>query len=493
MSASPQAQNALPNEPSAELQLDEPEPNSGRELSYWQVLLASAAIGLLGGGLASAFYYWLEATMHWVWQVLPSLLGSYFPNMTPASETAETQYGVFLEPYFPGGVPSSAYVWLVATVGGLLVGLSLYWLGRPGEVNSIVDDVHQPGQIDPRQSPSMFVTATCSITAGGSLGPEAPLVQMIGSLGSWLGGKLQLAQGSIRLLTLCGMSAALSAFFGAPVGGALFALELPHRRGLEFYEALGPAIVAGIMSFVTFRGLAGMTASGLYAFPELPELTVAHLGKGALLGAIGASAAFLFSLIFRGVGHLSSYIAHQPILLASLGGLAIGTIGFALPQTLFFSEMEVQSIIVETGASLGMEMLFVIALAKMVAIACTVHAGFRGGFIFPLFFIGAAIGLALALATPHLHPTIAMLCTMAAVNVAVTKTPIATSVILCALSDVAAIPAIAIASFASFVLTANLSVIRTQRPRSVVIERPQPASSLNGMACPQVLYANELK
>jgi H+/Cl- antiporter ClcA len=39
-------------------------------------------------------------------------------------------------------------------------------------------------------------------------------------------------------------------------------------------------------------------------------------------------------------------------------------------------------------------MLLAIALAKMLAVSCTLHSGFRGGFIFPLFYIGAAVGLA---------------------------------------------------------------------------------------------------
>ena len=339
-------------------------------------------------------------------------------------------------------------------------------MGLPGEVAFVVDNVHSPGRIDLRQTPAMIVASLISITAGGSAGPEAPLVQINGSFGGWLAGKLKLTLATSRVLTLCGMSAALGAFFGAPLGGALFALELPHRRGLEYYEAIVPAVLSAILSFFVFRFNTGLTIGGMYHFEAIPQLSLMNLVEGAALGAIGALVALLFVFLFRAVGHLSEYIAHRIILLATLGGLSIGLIALAFPQTLFFGEKEIHTI-VETGSAFGITMLLAIAVAKMLAVACTLHSGFRGGFIFPLFYIGAAVGLAIALAVPQIHPTIGMICMMAAVNVAITKTPVSTTVILSVLSDTAMVPVIVIASFTSFLLTTQISLIKTQRSRSL--------------------------
>ena len=44
------------------------------------------------------------------------------------------------------------------------------------------------------------------------------------------------------MLTITGMAAGFTVLFGAPLGAALFALEILHRRGLEYYEALMPAL-----------------------------------------------------------------------------------------------------------------------------------------------------------------------------------------------------------------------------------------------------------
>lgn len=419
---------------------DFPDP---RELTYQQLILCSAVIGIAGGLVATVYYYTLEFCLHHVWHTLPE----------------------FLKPYFSSSFPSSNYVWIATTIGGFLVGLTLYFMGLPGEVAFVVDQVHDPGKISLRQTPAMIVASLFSITAGGSAGPEAPLVQVNGSIGGWLGVKLGLNRATIRVLTFCGMSAALGAFFGAPLGGALFALEIPHRRGLEYYEALIPAVLSAILSFFVFRFNTGLSIGGMYHFAAVPKLSLLNLVEGAILGALGALVALLFVWLFRGIGYLTHYLEHRTILLATLGGLSIGLIALVFPQTLFFGEREIETII-KTGSTYGITMLLMIALAKMLAICCTLHAGFRGGFIFPLFYIGGAVGLAISLGIPQVHPTIGMVCMMAAVNVAVTKTPISTTVILSVLSDTAMVPVLVIACFVSFLLTTQVSLIKTQRSRT---------------------------
>ena len=417
--------------------------------------MCAALIGLVGGLVATCYYFVLESLLHGVWHTLPE----------------------WVTPHFPSWLPSSNYVWIATTVGGFCVGLVLYFMGLPGEMAKVVDNIHTPGRIDIKKTPAMVIASLVAITAGGSAGPEAPLVQVNGSFGSWLGDKLKLDTPSVRVLSLCGMSAALGAFFGAPIGAALFALEIPHRRGLEYYEAVAPAVVAAILSFATFRINTGITIGGFYHFEAIPELQPINLLEGLLLGAVGAAVAVLFIYIFRVVGQLLAPLEHNLILLATLGGLSIGLIAFVYPETLFFSEEQIHTVI-ETGAALGAVSLLMIAFAKMFAISFTLHSGFLGGFIFPLFFIGANTGLAIALLIPSLHPTIAMVCLMAAVNVAVTKTPVSTSIILSVLSGTAMLPVIVIASFVSFMLTSNIAMIGTQRSRQPAPAK-QPRFSVN--------------
>lgn len=424
------------------------------ELTYFQTVQYGIVIGTVGGLVATIYYFVLENLLDIVWEGGRD----------------------FWLPLFPSWLPAWNYTWIIATIGGLLVGLCLYFLGLPGEMAKVIDDVHNPGRLEPRQTPGMIITSLVSITAGGSLGPEAPLVQVNGSFGSWLGDRLNLSVRSIRILTFCGMSAALGAFFGAPIGGALFALEIPHRRSIEYYEAIIPAVIASIFSFAMFRFGTGLEVGGIYRFDmfeTLPPLTYINMLQGLALGAVGAAAGVLFVAIFRFMGWLIVKIEHNHILLAVLGGLGIGWIAVLFPQTLFFSEQQIQTEVIEAGAALGIITLLCITLAKMFAISFTIHGGFRGGFIFPLFFTGANLGLAISLARPEIHPTIAMLCCMAAINVAITKTPISTSIILGVLTDTSILPIVAIASFTSLLLTNNVSLLKTQRSRTISQEKKE--------------------
>ena len=415
-----------------------------RSLTYHQIILCSVVIGIVGGLVATIYYFVLEGMMHGVWHTVPN----------------------FLQPYFPSWLPAKNYVLIATTIGGFFVGLVLYFMGLPGEMAQVVDRIHSPGKIDIKKTPAMIIASLIAITAGGSAGPEAPLVQVNGSFGSWLGDKLNVTSDSVRIMTFCGMSAALGAFFGAPIGAALFALEIPHRKGLEYYEAIAPAIISAIFSFAIFRLNTGISIGGMYHFNVIPKLTSLELLEGVALGAVGALVATIFVLIFRLIGKLAKPLEDQRIILATCGGLSIGLIAFAFPQTLFFSESQIETVI-QTGATLSVAMLIAIAVAKMFAISFTLHSGFLGGFIFPLFFIGANVGLAISLAIPQVHPTVGMVCLMAAVNVAVTKTPISTSIILSVLSGTAMLPVIAISSFVSFLLTTELSMLKTQRSRDM--------------------------
>lgn len=414
-----------------------------RPVRFRTLILLSALIGAGGGALAAAYYYALEGVLWVVWDVLADAVGP---------------------------------VWVVTTIGGLLVGLTLRTLGVPGEIAAVVDNIHlRRGRIDIRQTPSMVVASLVSIGFGGSAGPEAPLVQIIGSLGSLIGDRLRLYGTLVRTLTFCGMAAALGAFFGAPLGGALFALEIPHRRGLEYYEALIPALVSAFVSFEVFRAL--VPSHGvLYPFPDVPGVSLGTVLMGAGLGVVGAGLGVAFIALFRTMGGALHRFEKYPVLLATAGGLALGLLASALPSglpatVLFWGEFETQKLVLAATAGLGkgaVSGLLLLALAKAVAIGITLHTGYRGGFIFPLFFIGAAVGLAIALASGGLVPlSVGALCLMAALNVAVTRTPISTTVILATLSGTSMVPVIGAASLVSFLLTTPVSLIRTQRSRSV--------------------------
>ncbi|HEY9642873.1 MAG TPA: chloride channel protein, partial [Coleofasciculaceae cyanobacterium] len=95
---------------------------------------------------------------------------------------------------------------VIMPLAGLLIGLVIHKLGNPGEISLIVDNIHsRGGRIDTRENPSMILSSLISISAGGSLGPEAPMVQVTGSFGTWVADRLHLTGERLRSLSLAGM------------------------------------------------------------------------------------------------------------------------------------------------------------------------------------------------------------------------------------------------------------------------------------------------
>ena len=74
------------------------------------------------------------------------------------------------------------------TLTGLMVGLIIKWIGDPGEIHLIVNNIKfKNGKLNPKLNPSMILTSLLCVSSGGSLGPEAPLVQVTGSTATWIG------------------------------------------------------------------------------------------------------------------------------------------------------------------------------------------------------------------------------------------------------------------------------------------------------------------
>ena len=74
----------------------------------------------------------------------------------------------------------------------------------------------------------------------------------------------------MRKHTFMGMSGAPSAFFGVPLGGNIFALEVASRFRIEYLENLTEAIFAGEIYVVVFRSLAGLPLEQIWKISMTP-------------------------------------------------------------------------------------------------------------------------------------------------------------------------------------------------------------------------------
>ena len=387
-----------------------------------------ALVGLAGGLIGAAYV----STLH----VLEGVLG-------PEQHSGVTQVAV-----------------LVAV--GAAIGLLVRGLGDPGDVELLVDNIHvDGGSRDARALRSLLPASLLGIAAGSALGPEAPLVQTGGMLGTevahWRG--LDLEQ--TRVLAICGMASAFAVLFGAPLGSAIFALEILHRRGLEYYEALLPALGGAFVGFAVFTGLEGVGYEPLITLPSAVDVSNVDLVWGGIAAVVGAGLAVAFTLAVTGLRRVAVRV---PVLLRpAVGGLALGLVSLWSFAALTFGEAQISEI---AGADLPVSTLAAALVAKLLASAVCLTTGWRGGFIIPLFFAGAAAGQLLHHAIPSADPTVLMAACMVATNVGVTKTPLGSTLVVAKMAGLQLLPSTTLAALGALLLTSPVNLIASQRQRS---------------------------
>merc|ERR1719502_1055268 len=405
-------------------------------------------------------------------------------------EKVWTEGGDLFQEHFPR-MPAWTYILVVCIPLGAMVGLLIRLCGEPmANLPGVVLAAHRDGLLGHEEAPAMAAVSITSIVGAGSLGPEAPLVSIGGGLASLVSLMVDLSEAETLFVTMCGMGAGLAAFFGEPVGGALFACEVLHRHGLEYYEAVVPTVVAGLACNWSFRVVAGLPQEPIWTFPtETDPIAPFASIFGLLWGLIGGLLGWAW---MRGTNLIREKIlvplklGPRHILKGFLGGAIIGACGMLLPEVLFWAEFEAQTIIDHgatplphvwpTVGALGPyslsdpKWLIAIGLTKLFMISITVLAGYRGGFIFPFMFAGHAIGTALqyplVAAGMQVSAGAASLSCACAINVAVTRTVLATPIVLATLSGrVDTFPTLLVASLVSLYVTGDESIIKGARKR----------------------------
>lgn len=347
---------------------------------------------------------------------------------------------------------------------GLIIGLIIHFKGDPGEMEIVVNNIRfNGGRLDTRNNPSMIATSIIGIGAGSSAGPEAPMVQVIGSIGSWLAKRFRLRGEEYRSLSIAGMATGFTAMFGAPLGGSLFALEIMHHKHVvEYYQALIPSFVASGTSFIVYQFI---TQMGLAPVWDLPfnidyQFVVTDFFWAMGYGAISAILGWGIIWTFRTLKHTFKKAKMPFYIQTTLSGIILGIIAWKLPITRYFSHYELIELLHQHW-TIGI--LAIIIIAKVFTMALTVTSGWRGGFIIPLFFIGAALGILLFTINPEFqHVGLAVVCCMAAVNSCVTRTPISTILLVSTLTGFGFFMPIMFASLTGFFLAPKSPLIAAQ-------------------------------
>ncbi len=357
-------------------------------------------------------------------------------------------------------------------VAGVVIGFVYHWVGRSAEGgnNLIVDQIHEPGGGVPlRMAPLILVSTVVTHLFGGSAGREGTAVQLGGSIAGGIARLCRLDAAELRILLMGGIAAGFGAVFGTPVAGAVFALEVLTIGRIQ-YEALIPCLIAAVtgdwvchawgvghvhypVAFLAGAEAAGFTLDGVL------------LAKVAIAGIAFGLSARLFSEASHLVQSIYKTVCPYAPLRPAIGGLLVIGLVHAL-GTREYLGIGVIGATPEDASILNFFISPVVHdwswLWKMLFTVVTLGAGFKGGEVTPLFFIGAGLGNALSGllgAPPDLFAALGFV----AVFAGAANTPLACVIMGIELFGAAPTVYLATACFLAYMASGHSSIYLSQR------------------------------
>ncbi len=341
-------------------------------------------------------------------------------------------------------------IFLFPTAGGLLVGIIIPRFAQEAAgqgMDEVIRAIHyESGRIRSIVPPVKIIVSALTINSGGSAGPEGPVGEIGAGTASLLGRWFRLKRSDLRTLVIAGAAAGFGAIFKAPLGGALFALETPYKNDLE-HSAVIPALIASTSSYIVFVLFPGIgTAPVLGILTSQPIFDLPHLGLYMLVGLLAGIVAIAFVKVFFWVTDAFAAWKIPFVAKTTLGGLACGALGVALPAALGLGYgWDAQLVTGNLGQAVvgdqlvtGFGLLLItfaaMLLVKIVATSFTIGSGGSGGVMTPSIFVGGTVGAMMALVlqttTFRFSPPILVVVGMGAVLAAATKTPISSAVMM---------------------------------------------------------------
>lgn len=343
------------------------------------------------------------------------------------------------------------YLLYFLPLAGLLVGLIYHHRGKNVERgnNLVFDTIHNPKDVIPfKMTPLVLLGTIITHLFGGSAGREGTALQMAASTADQLYKPFQLTPADRSILLIGGLSAGFASVFGTPWAGAVFGIEV-LLLGKIPQKAIFPALLAAFTgAYVTEVWGVGHTQYQINAIPSVSAMGIVY----SILSGIAFSVA---AVLFVRLTHLFSTAfkkLNYPPLRPFIGGLIVlllvlllGThqyIGLGIP------------VIVDAFSQASQTEDFAL---KILLTAITLGAGFKGGEVTPLFFIGATLGSTLSVFLPL---PVGLLAGMGfvAVFAGAAKTPLACCIMAFELFGVSCWVYVSIACVVAFLLSGHHSI-----------------------------------
>lgn len=400
-------------------------------VAFVKWLLFACIIGLVCGGVGAAFHFAIEAV---------------------------TELRI-AQPWI---------IWLLPGAGALIV-LLYRWCGMEKDrgTNFVLMAVRENEPLRLRTAPLIFIATVLTHLTGGSSGREGAALQLGGSISSKIGRWMGLDDKDSRVITMCGMSAAFAALFGTPLTAAIFSMEVVSV-GVMYYAAIVPCVLASLIG----TGVAGWfgIAPTAYKLLNVPGLGVGSALRVIGLGVLFALLAIFFCRLMHAAPKLYQKYLPRPVVRAAVGGGIVIALTYLVwlwaPGTYYYAGAGAHIIARAMVGEARPEAFFL----KMLFTTVTLGAGFKGGEIVPVFFVGSTFG---CVAAPllGLSPSFGAGLGMVSVFCGVTNCPMTSLLLAFELFGGQGLPLFAIACAVSYMLSGYYGLYSEQK---IVYSKSKP-------------------
>lgn len=368
-----------------------------------------------------------------------------------------------------------SHLWIIALLplGGLAIGLLYYYWGSDvvrGN-NLLIEEFHNPTKIiSLKMAPLILIGTLLTHFFGGSAGREGTAVQVGGAIADQFTTAFKLRPRDRKIILIIGISAGFASIFGTPLAGAIFALEI-MLLGRIRYEAILPSFIAAVIA--NYACHFWKVTHTEYFISSVVAMTPVNLIWAIVAGLLFGLTAKIFSKTTHFWSTLFLKTIPYPPYRPLIGGIFIALAIWAVGSTKYIG------LGIPTIENSFLEQLpsydFIL---KILFTSFTLGAGFKGGEVTPLFFIGATLGNALFWIIPLPMGLLAAM-GFVAVFAGATNTPIACTLMGLELFGIESGLFIAVACVVSYLFSGHSGIYTSQivgSPKHLIFGREKGKS-----------------